>query len=564
MRGPLAHQLLKLRDGSRQAAFERATREPAKAQSDALGRILRRNAQTAFGKDHGFGSVSTPKQFASAVPVTEYEAIRPYVTRMLAGESGVLTAEPPLMFDTTSGTTGEPKYVPVPAGWCDEMASLTRIWMLYALRDHPAALAGRTLVVASPAVEGYTAAGVPVGALSGLTYQRIPWLVRRQYAIPYAVALIDDPDQRYFMTMRAALQHDVSAIGTPNATTLLRLAEVTRTDADRLLAAIERGTLGVEPSFTAHCDAGAQLGVLRSWCVAAPERARALAAAADRNGALTPAVAWPRLTLIGCWLGGSAGVHARRLGDAFGDVPLRDLGLLATEGRITLPIEDADPAGVLCVDTAYFEFVPESDWDRTDPALLTADELEDEEIYQVVITGSNGLYRYNLRDVVQVRGFHNRTPRLAFLRKAGDFVSVTGEKVHLDQVQAAVRTADAQTDAQVWQFQLIPDVTSLCHDLLLEPHRPLSTVLARQFLAAFDEALAQLNLEYSSKRRSGRLRGPRLFLMRAGWADRRTRRDIAEGRREPQYKWMVLPTAWDEASRREVEMAVDTAGSFLS
>jgi hypothetical protein len=221
VRGPLAHQLLKLRDGSRQAAFERATREPAKAQSDALGRILRRNAQTAFGKDHGFGSVSTPKQFASAVPVTEYEAIRPYVTRMLAGESGVLTAEPPLMFDTTSGTTGEPKYVPVPAGWCDEMASLTRIWMLYALRDHPAALAGRTLVVASPAVEGYTAAGVPVGALSGLTYQRIPWLVRRQYAIPYAVALIDDPDQRYFMTMRAALQHDVSAIGTPNATTLL-------------------------------------------------------------------------------------------------------------------------------------------------------------------------------------------------------------------------------------------------------------------------------------------------------------------------------------------------------
>ena len=181
-----------------------------------------------------------------------------------------------------------------------------------------------------------------------------------------------------------------------------------------------------------------------------------------------------------------------------------------------------------------------------------------------MITGSNGLYRYNLRDVVQVRGFHNRTPRLAFLRKAGDFVSVTGEKVHLDQVQAAVRTADAQTDAQVWQFQLIPDVTGLCHDLILEPHRPLSTVLARQFLAAFDEALAQLNLEYSSKRRSGRLRGPRLFLMRAGWADRRTRQDIAEGRREPQYKWMVLPTAWDEVSRREVEMAVDTAGSFLS
>jgi hypothetical protein len=57
----------------------------------------------------------------------------------------------------------------------------------------------------------------------------------------------------------------------------------------------------------------------------------------------------------------------------------------------------------------------------------------------VLLTGANGLYRYDLNDVVEVRGCHERTPRVAFVRKGRDMLSITGEKLHLDHVLHVVR-----------------------------------------------------------------------------------------------------------------------------
>jgi hypothetical protein len=551
--------VLRLRDGARMAAFERACADPAAAQAAVLARIVAASAGTAFGRDHGFASMTSAAEYARAVPVAGYERFRPYVDRAVRGEPGVLTAGAPIAFQRTSGTTGLPKLVPAPRAWCDEMAALTRLWVLGAVRDHAAAVAGRALVVTGPAVEDHTAAGVPIGSVSGLSGERAPWVVRRRLAVPPAVALVEDPDQRAFLTMRFALGHHVTAVATPNATTLARLAEVTRDHADRLLDALSGGGLGVEePAFGPVADARRAMAELRAACRPAPDRARTLAREASRAGALAPRLAWPRLALIGCWLGGSAGVHAGRLAAAFGDAPLRDLGLVATEGRLTLPFEDGTPRGVLCVDTTYFEFRPAGESDGSVP--LRIHELEDGGRYGVVVTGSNGLYRYDLHDVVEVRGFHRRAPMVAFLRKDGDFVSITGEKVHVDQVQDAVRCAEAASGLPVWQFRLVPDVDGLRHDLLVEVGAAVAEGRARELAAAFDRRLADLNIEYAAKRRSGRLGPPRLHVMRPGWAGRATWAEIAGGRREQQYKWRALAPAWDDESRVEVVLTVDPAG----
>jgi hypothetical protein len=554
MTGPVGIAL-GLRDGARMAAFERACADPAAAQASLLARILARNAGTAFGRDHAFGSIASPADYASALPVSDYEAFRPYVERLLRGERAVLTADPPRILQRTSGTTAQAKLIPAPRAWCEEMAALTRLWVLRALRDHPGTVAGRALVITSPAVEGHTPAGMPIGSASGLTGQRVPWLVRRRFAIPSAVALVEDPDQRYFLTLRIALQHDVTVIGTANATTLLRLAEVARGQADRLLDAIAGGSLGADPAFGPGGDARTALEELRAACRPAPGRARALARGAAAAGALTPRLAWPRLALIGCWLGGSAGAHAGRLAADFGEVPLRDLGLVATEGRLTLPFEDGVGSGVLCVATTYFEFTPVDAPDLA-PA-LQVHQVEDGCAYNVVVTGSNGLYRYDLHDVVEVRGFHRRTPRVAFLRKAGDFVSITGEKVHVNQVEAAIRAAEAATGLHPWQFRLVADVDGLRHDLLVEVPDEVAEGPARRFVEAFDRRLWDLNAEYAAKRRSGRLHQPRIHLMRRGWAERSARADFARGRREQQYKWARLRSTWDEASRAEIALTVD-------
>ena len=59
---------------------------------------------------------------------------------------------------------------------------------------------------------------------------------------------------------------------------------------------------------------------------------------------------------------------------------------------------------------------------------------------------------------VEVRGYHHRTPLVAFVRKGRDTTSITGEKLHLNHVRAAVRAAEDATQVEVWQFRLIPDV----------------------------------------------------------------------------------------------------------
>ena len=168
-----------------------------------------------------------------------------------------------------------------------------------------------------------------------------------------------------------------------------------------------------------------------------------------------------------------------------------------------------------------------------------------------MLSGANGLYRYDINDVVEVQGFEGRTPRIRFVRKGRDMVSITGEKLHLNQIQAATRDAERATGLLVWQFQVIPDVPARRYDLLLETHTPIgSPEVARAFLATVDTSLASSNVEYASKRRSRRLLAPRLHLMRAGWADRRCRADFRAGKREAQYKWPAIRDAWDEEEPR--------------
>ncbi len=554
MSGPLA-ALLRTREWRHDARFEEACRDPAAAQRRVLATLLRGNQGTAFAREHGLTPDLSPAAFARAVPIRDYEGHRPWIERQLAGEAAVLTQASPTMYTTTSGTTGAPKLLPVPAAWREEMAALMRLWMKRALTDHPRAFARRTLSIVSPAVEGHTPGGVPIGSMSGVTYQRIPWLVRRSYALPYAVALVKDHEARYFLTMRLALATNVSSVATPNATTLMRLAQVGFDHSEAILKAIHDGVPGLPrpPEMVAAGGHDPRLlwEELRTAVRPEPERARALGKLAEAHGGLRPRDCWPELRLMACWLGGSAGHHARRLPDWYGPAtPIRDLGLLASEGRMSVPLADGTPGGALAVHMSYFEFVAEDEIDAPVPAIRLAHELEAGRRYYLIFTSGNGLYRYDMNDVVEVLGFHHRAPLVAFVRKGRDMASITGEKIHLNQVQGALREAEAEACVSVWQFQLIPDVEGLVYDLLVEV--PGETEGLAALGPAFDRALGRLNDEYASKRASARLGAPRVHLMAPGWSERACRAAFAAGKRDFQFKWPAMAAEWTPGFRDEV------------
>jgi hypothetical protein len=556
---------LRLQAGARRAAFERAAGRPEAAQAAVLRRLLARHRTTAFGRAHHFARIDSPAEYARRVPIRDFEGLRPWVERILTGERGVLTAETPRAFASTSGTTGQPKLIPCTPTWQAQLTSLMRLWMLAALRDHPGSFDRAILTLVSPAVEDHTPDGRPVGALSGMAYRRLPWLIRRQYAVPYAACLVRDPDTRYFVTMRLALARMVSAIAAPNATSLIRLAETAHRHGEAIVRAIHDGTLGVPPPDLPG-DPGdlAALAAIGARLRPDPARARSLARAAAAPGGLTPGVAWPDLRLIACWLGGTAGLHARRLVDHYGDVPRRDLGLFASEGRMTVPLESETAAGVLALDTSFFEFIPEERIDDAVPPVLLAHELEDGRRYYVLLSGENGLYRYDINDVVEVQGFHRRAPRIAFVRKGRDMVSITGEKLHLNHLQAAMAEAEAETKQPVWQFRVIPDVDGWRYDVLVEFQTgAIEAGAARAFVRAVDGALGRLNREYAGKRASRRLRPPRLRVMRPGWAEGQCRADVRRGQRDAQYKWAAIRLEWDPASRDHVLADVEAGESGL-
>jgi hypothetical protein len=161
-----------------------------------------------------------------------------------------------------------------------------------------------------------------------------------------------------------------------------------------------------------------------------------------------------------------------------------------------------------------------------------------------------------MNDLVEVRGFFKQTPKVAFVRKGKDILSLTGEKVHLDQIQTAIREAERATGLEAWQFRLIGDAEAIRHDLLIEFRNSAPSNLAA-FLRGFDAALAKLNCEYASKRNSKRLAAPRLWVMQPGWSERQCREDFGLGKREHQYKWPAIGDSWNHSSRMEVLALVE-------
>jgi hypothetical protein len=497
-----------------QARYQRAVKNPRQTQHAWLLDQLRREQETAFGRDHHFAEIRTVDDFRRNVPIGSYETHEPYIERVKQGDTEAMFHRQGVqMFALTSGTTSSRKFIPVTDRVLDSYRRVWTVWGLLAYAPRPLLFQHARLTLVGDWDEFRTPAGVPCGSISGFTAKLQSCVVRQGYVLPPESGKLKSTDAKHYLAWRLGVLRTIGSWISPNPSTLLQLARFGAEHTQELLRDVRDGTLSDRFDWPAPL-----VQALRPQLRPQPVRARQLEQVLERTGTLHPKDVWPELKLIGCWTGGSMAAYLRSFPEYFGDAAVRDLGLIASEGRMTFPIQDHTSSGVLEIVSGFYEFVPVDEIDSLQPTVLEAHELQEGGEYFILLTTASGLYRYNIWDVVRCTGWFERTPLLAFLHKGSGISSITGEKLTEYQVATAMAAALGRLDARLRTFSLAPcwDDRQPFYGLFLEHGELNGRLTGTELAAAVDDELQRANIEYASKRVSGRLGPVQLQILPVG------------------------------------------------
>jgi hypothetical protein len=522
--------------------FEVACQNPEAVQTALLFDILRFQTDTQFGRDHKFGAITNVAEYRNNVPVAPYEYVSPYIEKVQRGDTRALLADHRvLMFALTSGTTASRKLIPVTDAYLAAYRRGWNMWGVKMYRDNRGRrIAMRPIVQLGGDPEEFrTPAGIPCGNLSGYTAMVQKRLIKWMYAVPYVTGKIKDAKSRYYVALRFSIGRNVSQLMAANPSTLVQLARTLDAEKEHLLRDLRDGTLrsdlDISPDIRAYLAPRAKQNA---------KRAGELSALAEKLGRLYPMDVWPTdETVINCWTGGSMGPYLRQLPRYFGEPPIHDLGLLASEGRFTIPLSGGTASGVLDIWSHYFEFVPEGEIDSPKPTVLGAHELVEGKSYFILPTTAYGLYRYHISDLVRVTGFLGRTPLVEFLGKGHRFANLTGEKLSEYHVTKAMDAVAMRVQQPITAYSVAPvwDDRQPYYAIFLEEADTGDESRLKHFLAEFDAQLGRENVEYAAKRESGRLGALRAAIIPTGtWAKWDRERLAQTGGSPEQYKHPCL------------------------
>jgi hypothetical protein len=522
--------------------FRRALREPLAAQERALERILARTAGSEYGRRHGLAAVRSLREYQERVPIVVPDLLAPDIASMLGGRPGVLTTEPVVAFERTTGTTGGARHVPYTQGLLEELSSALLPWMADTWLRDPALLLGGAYWSVSPmaATRETTACGVPIGFEEDVQYfGALGPALQRVLLAPPGLARIDDVETCRYVTLRFLVQDThlrFASVWHPSFLDLL--ADALHAHGEWLVADVRDGTL--RPPTPLPPDLAAAFG---RHLRARPRRAHRLASLAARDGGLRPEAVWPHLRVVSCWADGAAAPHAAALARRFPQARVQPKGLLATEGVVSIPW-GAGPGAVLAVSSHVLEFV---DDEAPEARPRLAHELEQGRTYSVLLTTSGGLHRYALGDRVRVVGRTAATPRIEFLGRERLVSDLCGEKLHEAAVGAALRAALAETGAVPAFTLLAPEAGAPPSYALFVECAELPAAALRRVAGRLDRELSG-NPHYAYCRRLGQLGAVRPFAVRRHGTRAYLERLAGEGQRSGTVKPAALSarSGWSE------------------
>ncbi|MCM2369158.1 GH3 auxin-responsive promoter family protein [Aporhodopirellula aestuarii] len=495
-------------------------------------------ADSRFGRDHGLRSIRSVADFRRQIPITDFEYLRPYMDEVRNGNPRAMFGPQTrlLMFAMTSGTTEKPKLIPVTDDFVKSYKRGWKIWGLKAHIDHMDLARKDYVHLAGDWQESRTESGVWCGSISGLAAETRPPVVRRPFIVPPQVGKIGDWTSRQYTTLRLSLpSRRVGMIITANPLTLISLAKLADQHKETLLRDLRDGTI------TMPADGNISLNPSLKKRIRPVNKRRCdeLEQIVERTGHLLPRDFWPELSLVGVWMGGSVGAFVPDVRKLYGSCAFRDHGLSASEGRMTIPMQDESNAGLLDYTSNFYEFIPVAEFGNDDPTILEAHELEEGQSYYILLTNSGGLFRYNIHDVVECVGFEGQTPLLTFLHKGVHCSNMTGEKLTEYQVATAVREAFVDSNRSVETVMLVPVMASVPRYMLLIESQADQGV--ERLAEAIDTRLSNLNCEYENRLKTKRLLPIMPKTIPTGtWRRLRDKKIADRGGTQEQYKHTFL------------------------
>ena len=406
--------------------------------------LVKEGAKTLFGKDHGFDDIKSYADFKRQVPVRDYEALKPYVEKMLEGKPDILWNGKPEYFAKTSGTTSGTKYIPISKeSKFSHFNSARNSTLSYVHETGNASFLDGNLIFLSGSPELDEIAGVKTGRLSGISNHLVPGYLRTNQKPSYQTNCIEDWEEKLERIIDETLQ--------ANMTLISGIPPWAQMYFDRIQTRTGKKIKDVFPNFSVFVYGGVNFE---------PYRAKLF----DSIG--------------------------KKI-DSIETYP-------ASEGFIAYQDTQQEEGLLLLLNNGmFFEFVPTEEYFNENPTRLSIEEVELGKNYALIINSNAGLWGYSIGDTVK---FVSKNPyRLLVTGRIKHFISAFGEHVIGEEVEKAMKfTIEKFPETELIEFTVAPQVTPLdglpYHEWFIEySHAPSNP---EAFRLELDNQLRQLNVYY--------------------------------------------------------------------
>lgn len=418
---------------------------PIAAQDKVFFALLNKAKSTAFGQDHGFETIKTYQDFKNSVPIRDYEQLRPYIERVVAGEANVLWPGKPLYFAKTSGTTSGVKYIPISKESMPEHIKAARNALLGYIHEtgDTSFVNGKMIFLqGSPFLEKKS--GIDTGRLSGIVAHHVPAYLQKNRLPSYQTNCIEDWETKVDAIVAETIHQDMRLIS------------------------------GIPPWVQMYFDKLSQ--------VAKGKKVKDI---------------FKNFSLF-VYGGVNFEPYRAKLEEAIGKKVASIETYPASEGFIAYQDSQADKGLLLLADAGiFFEFIPVSEYFNENPTRISLADVALDTNYALILNTSAGLWGYSIGDTVK---FVSKEPyKIVVTGRIKHFISAFGEHVIAEEVESALLAVAAKQAVQITEFtvapQVIPPEGGLpYHEWFIEFVQPPKELDA--FAAALDKAMQQKNSYY--------------------------------------------------------------------